>query len=331
MISGFVGTPGSGKTYEAVKKIVDNIQLGRKIYTNIDGMQDENKRAAIQAVCNVTDFQLQVCLNFLTDEQARAFWLHCEPGSLIIIDEVHKLFSNREWNTEKNQRFCDWASTHRHEGYDVLLITQDIEKIDKHARSLIEWTYYFRKVNFLSSAVQSKYICYTYQGDDHNGKPLQTSTRTYDKKIFACYSSYVSDAVTEKSFMKSVNIFKHPVFFAIPVVFGLFIYFGTSGGLLTGQIFEVGQKLAEAKGEKIDGGEKLQVQKENVPIQPAANIPAAKKDSKNPNVSNGSSTVAVIPEIPPERAPIQVYKDQSGKLFYTNMPAPVGCRFIKTI
>ena len=31
MIIGFAGTPGSGKTYEAVKKITDNLQALRRI------------------------------------------------------------------------------------------------------------------------------------------------------------------------------------------------------------------------------------------------------------------------------------------------------------
>ena len=36
MIVGFVGTPGSGKSYDAVKKILFNLKKGRHVYTNID-------------------------------------------------------------------------------------------------------------------------------------------------------------------------------------------------------------------------------------------------------------------------------------------------------
>lgn len=38
MIIFFDGNSGSGKTYEAVKKIIDNLRRGRKVYTNIDGL-----------------------------------------------------------------------------------------------------------------------------------------------------------------------------------------------------------------------------------------------------------------------------------------------------
>ena len=250
MITAFVGVPGSGKTYEAVEKILQNIKLGRKIYTNIDGVQLPECKKAIAAYCDVRDFQLETCLNHLTEEQSRAFWLHCEPGSLVIIDEVHKLFSNREWQTEKNKHFTEWASTHRHEGFDVVLITQDLEKIDKHCRTLVEYVYLYSKVNFLGRAVSQKYICYTYHGDSHVGKPMATSPRTYNKSIFPCYQSYVANEVEEQAFMKKPNIFNHPVFYALGAAFCLTSYFAFSSGIFSGEFMappEIGPSAAVAE------------------------------------------------------------------------------------
>ncbi len=236
MITGFVGVPGSGKSYEAVKKVLETIKLGRKVYTNIEGLEKPECKIAIQGYCNVTDYQLEVCLNHLDENQAREFWLHCEPGSLILIDEVHKLFSNRNWASEENKGFTEWASTHRHEGFDVVLITQSLEKIDKHARSLIEYTFLFSKVNFLGSLVSKTYICYIYHGDEHIGKPMSKNKRTYDVDIFPCYNSYVADDVQEMGAIKTPNIFRHPIFWSIPIVFGIAVYFFFHGSFFDGGI-----------------------------------------------------------------------------------------------
>lgn len=234
MITAFVGVPGSGKSYEAVEKILQNIKLGRKVYTNIDGLQLPECKKAIAAYCDVRDFQLETCLNHLTEEQARAFWLHAEPGSLCVIDECHLHFSNRDWNTDKNRRFTEWASIHRHQGYDVVLITQDLEKIDKHARSLVEYVYLYSKVNFLGGAVKNTYICYTYHGDSHVGKPMATSKRQYNQKIFPCYKSYVADEVQEQSFMKKPNVLNHPVFYGLGLCLVLTGYLAYSSGIFSG-------------------------------------------------------------------------------------------------
>lgn len=135
---------------------------------------------------------------------------------------------------------ADWASTHRHEGYDLVFITQDIGKVDKQVRTLTEWSFCFRKVNFFGGAIQKKYLCYSYSGDDHHGKPLAKNVRTYDPAYFPAYQSYSSSDAKEVGFMTTVNILKHPVFYAIPVVlcFCLYMFFAKSS-FATGDVFGV--------------------------------------------------------------------------------------------
>jgi zona occludens toxin (predicted ATPase) len=238
MIIGFAGTPGSGKTYEAVKKITDNLQWGRVVYTNIDGISDPVCLEMIKSYCELSDLALKKQLHFLEDWQVPDFWMHVQPGSLIVLDEVQKVFSSREWQTTKNNAFASWASTHRHNGFDVVLISQAVERIDSAVRALLEWTYVFRKVNFFGGAVQKKYLCYAYGGDDTNANPLKKSVRTYNPKVFLCYKSYVAKDVKELGIMQHVNVLKHPVFFAIPLVlcFTLYMLFAKSS-IATGDLF----------------------------------------------------------------------------------------------
>jgi len=245
MIIGFAGTPGSGKTYEAVKKITDNLMKGRVVYTNIDGMSDPECLEMIKCYCELSDLAITRQLHFLEEDQLADFWMHIQPGCLVVLDEVQKVFSSREWQSAKNNQFASWASTHRHNGFDVVLISQNVERIDSAVRSLLEWTYVFRKVNFFGGAVQKKYLCYSYAGDDTSGNPLKKQVRTYSQLVFRCYKSYVSGDVKELGIMQHVNVLKHPVFFAIPLVFAFTLYmifFKSSIG--TGDIF--GSKAAMA-------------------------------------------------------------------------------------
>lgn len=310
MIIGFVGTPGSGKSYESVKKLLDNIRLGRKIYTNIDGLDVPECREAIKCYCNITDFQLETCLNHLTREQAQQFWLHCESGSLIMIDETHKLFSNRDWNTPENRQFCDWASTHRHHGYDVVLITQEIDKVDKHARSLIEWTYFFRKANFFGDSFQKTYLCYAYAGDDDSGQPLSKNVRRYDPKIFRCYKSYSAKDVKELGFMPHVNILKHPVFYAIPVVLFVFLYMASQSSIASGDLFGT-DKISKSTTSK-QKSKTLPSPPPVLPSEPSEFVflpPAA--------APVHSEDTAAYMERGPDR--ITRYKLPDGRFFYSNM------------
>lgn len=242
----FTGTPGSGKTYEAVDKIVKNLRLGKCVYTNIDGMDDPHCQETLKVLAGLDDFQFARQFHHLgyDREVIENFWDHCpEKSSLIVLDEVQKYFSNRDWQAVKNRLFGDWASTHRHQGYDLVIITQNAERVDSAVRSLTEWNYCFRKVNFFGSLIQKGYLCNIFPGEDTNGKPLKRATRRYHSEIFACYQSYVSKDIKEQSIMPQVNVLKHPVFLAIPVVFCFTLYmiffrssFGTGDFLGTDKI-----------------------------------------------------------------------------------------------
>ena len=325
MIIGFAGTPGSGKSYEAIKKILDNLKLLRKVYTNIDGLQDPEKREMIKFYTGLDDFELQTNLIHFTDEEMQTFWDKVDEGALIVIDEVHRLFSNRDWNTTTNRRFTDWASTHRHYGYDVVLITQDMEKVDKHARSLLEWTYFFRKINQFGGLVKKKYSCFAYSGDDSKGKPITTTTRTYDPKVFACYSSYGSKVAKELGIMKHANILKQPVFYAIPIALIAVLYFGfrsyETGGILGHKIADDLQAVKDKKEGKV---KPLVTEKTKDTVQPSIS-------QKQAVTADQTATTFQKNDVPLNHI-IKAYKMPNGKILYTNNGiVPAGGKYVGTI
>lgn len=308
MIIGYAGTPGSGKSYEAVKKILDNLKLGRRIYTNIDGLQNPKCREMIKAYTGMDDFQLQTQLIHYTDAEMQIFWTTVEDGSMIVMDECHKLFSNRDWNSDSNRKFTDWASTHRHYGFDVVLITQSMEKLDKHARSLLEWTYFFRKKNQFGGLVKKQYTVFAYQNDETKGKPMTVNHRVYNSAVFACYQSYGNEIVKEVGIMKHANILMQPVFFAIPIALAFVVYFGfqtyeQGGGL--GKAIAADAQAAKDKSEGKTPVKKVQEVKPSL-----SNVVQADKTPSSPD--------AVKKETVDQRTVIKAYKMPDGKTLYTN-------------
>lgn len=266
----FSGKPGSGKTYEAVKKVLDNLKLGRQVFTNIDGMDHPDCIEAIKGFTGLGDYEVSKNLIFLKPEEVYTFFeeipytdaetgmqltkRQAPPGSVVVLDEVHKNFNTRDWNeksadgkSSKNRRFSDWLSTSRHEGTDVVLITQNLEKVDKQVRDLVHWNYVYRKVDFLGAAFTSKYLVYAYNDNDTHGKPLTTYRRSYDPRIFPCYQSYVTKDTKELGIMTHANVLKHPIFYAlVPVTCFAFYMLFFKSSFATGDIFGVKQAQASA-------------------------------------------------------------------------------------
>jgi zona occludens toxin len=281
MIVFFVGTPGSGKSYDAVQKIIDNLRLGRSVCTNIDGMDEQKHQEYLKNLVGMDDYTFYQRFRFLHKHEVIRFWksemlpitpetkydsdlgkdvtitekpsLICPHNSLVIIDEAHKHFNSRDWQSKENRELADWASTHRHFGYDLVFITQSIDKVDKQVRSLTEWTYFYRKVNFFGGMVQQKYMKYSYSGDDHQGKAIAQNVLTYDPKVFPCYQSYATKDAKEIGFMKHINILKHPIFYTLPLLIAFVLYmFFYKSSFASGDIFgtkKVQQNMETRKNE----------------------------------------------------------------------------------
>jgi len=113
------------------------------------------------------------------------------------------------------------------------MITQNIERVDGQVRGLTEWTYRYKKINFLGSLVKKSYVVFAFSGDDKK-EYLSKTVRQYDKKYFPAYKSYVTKDVKEQGIQKHVNLLKHPIFFAIPVVLIMTIYFALNSSLVKG-------------------------------------------------------------------------------------------------
>lgn len=296
MIICYEGTPGSGKSLDAVVKIIDNLRLGRTVYTNISGIDDPVAREYIKLKAKLDDYEISTCLVYLSDLEITQPQKHCKQGSLIVIDEVHKRLNARDWQTPKNKEFADWGSTHRHGGYDVVLITQGLEKVDSQIRGLVEFTHRYKKNNYFGSLLESKYLVKVYEED--STKIIGRRSGTYDKSIFKCYKSYVAGDIKEMKIQANVNILKHPIFYALPVMLLVTLYMFSKSSFASGDLFGTKARLEPKKTEKSLNNGKVVVHEERVYDTIVAKKPVVPVKRPVPKVSPGvvfSSSVPVNP------------------------------------
>lgn len=254
MIICYEGLPGSGKSYEAVKKIAATLRQGRTIYTNIDGLADDDlqgddHRECLRFYCDMSEDQFKRQFQPMSNEKAKNFWEFVKPGALIVVDEVHKLWDNRSWQSTSNRAFNEWCSTHRHEGYDLILITQSIEKIDSHVRSMIQWTYRFKKIDYFGGMVSKRYRMKVYQEVQVDKDPISTKHMVYSDEIFKLYKSYAASDIKEQKIAQTTNILRHPIFLVIPVMIAFTIYMFCKSSLAHGDMWGT-KKLQAASAAK---------------------------------------------------------------------------------
>ncbi len=62
-------------------------------------------------------------------------WYQCPDGAVIIIDEAQRIFPVRDPRRAAPEK-CSRFETHRHQGLDIVLITQSPKLVDHHVRNL---------------------------------------------------------------------------------------------------------------------------------------------------------------------------------------------------
>lgn len=128
------GKLGSGKTLVCVGRIYEYLQRGCRVVTNLDihmqYMADRPDSTAF--VERLPDYPSSFDLhaigsgNDTCDE---------EKNGLLVLDECGTWLNTRGWNGDKDrQGMLDWMLHSRKLGWDVLLIVQDLNIIDKQVR-----------------------------------------------------------------------------------------------------------------------------------------------------------------------------------------------------
>lgn len=184
MITVITGTPGAGKTLYTIEKLLlpqigktikgrdeqgNEVQHERKVYTNINGLQIEHE-----------------LIDGGDNQGLRDWHKWAKPGSLIVFDEVQKVWPPRP-NGSKIPEDVQALDTHRHLGVDFILITQNVLNVDRHIHALGGRHLHVRRVANMPLAT-------VYEWDHISrgllySKAISKAPWKYSKKVFKLYKS----------------------------------------------------------------------------------------------------------------------------------------------
>lgn len=207
MIALISGTPGAGKTLNALKRfLIPHISKGRKIYTNIEGLNflrlSINTKTPFETVEKNLIILEDSQVNFSTVDK---FPLDC----LVIIDEAQLFWNNREFKSEENKNILAHLQKHRHLGQDFVFITQHIDQLDIGIRRLTSIHYRLVKMEHIGFKNQIKVSIYPDALGSEQFAPAMVERWTIDPGLFRLYESYESDQTSEKT-VRKINFFKNP-------------------------------------------------------------------------------------------------------------------------
>ncbi|NRB69762.1 MAG: assembly protein [Vibrio sp.] len=210
MIYGLAGRPRSGKSYEAVRyHIIPAVQEGRKVITNIPLNIDkfravfgDDKADLIEVVEGQFDQFGSRERPFSKVQHYQCEWRNENNlGPLYVIDEAH-LSLPRQVPTE----VTEFYSMHGHYGIDIILLTQNLRKINIDIRDMIEMTYNTVKNTHLGT--DKTYTKRNFIGATLKN-PVSNEERKYDKNYFGFYKSHTASksAVTEAEAQDNKSVY----------------------------------------------------------------------------------------------------------------------------
>ena len=203
MITKITGVPGAGKTLNAIKYVNEVLSKQTK---------DEIGNVVHRDIYYYNIQKLKLPWTEITQEQAFN-WSDLPDGSIVILDECHEdLFPQRDAKKPVPDHIKALA-THRHRGFDFVLISQHPMQMDAAVRRLVGRHFHFDRK--FGSRVVNRHtwnFCIDNPNDLKEQKRAVTDRIKFDKKYYDLYHSTELD--THK--------FKIPPKLAIAIGFCLF-------------------------------------------------------------------------------------------------------------
>lgn len=195
MINMMLGPPGGGKSYEAVVyHVLPALESGRKVITNLPLNIEEISKIEPRAPqlielrtktkAQETNGSKRSPHPFGNLEDYGDDWRDPKTGqgAFYVIDECHKALPRGE-----TSRLVDeWYAEHRHEGADVLLMSQSYGKVSKAITDQIQTVYCVKKMTAFGKS--EKYIRKVQDGT--KGEVMSTAERTYESRYYKLYKSH---------------------------------------------------------------------------------------------------------------------------------------------
>jgi len=193
MIYLYSGTPGSGKSLNSVRDIVNKLKSGGNVIANFPIKIDLIKaKKGKQLGKFIYKENKDLTVKFLTEFALKNHVKGKEAQTLIVIDEAQALFNSRDFRDKSRKEYNHFFSLHRHLGYNVILITQSDRLLDKQIRCLLEYEIKHRKINNFKLIGKmlpiTTFACVTYWYGIR--EKVEVNFFSYSKKISDLYDSY---------------------------------------------------------------------------------------------------------------------------------------------
>ena len=226
-INAYTGLMGSGKSYECVGSvIIPSIIKGRRVVTNVDGIDGEAIRAYIHEEKGIALDLLGTVVHCKNDDVPNADFLPhgtdvdtlVKPGDIVCIDEAWRF-----WGTDSKilKEHAIFFREHRHYvdpktkvSCDLVLMVQDISDLHRTLKVVVELS--FRTTKIKSLGLNKVYRVEMWEGwKQHIKSRVKVENKKYDPAVFPLYSSYDGGKGKEVTVDDRQNILKNPVLWVL--------------------------------------------------------------------------------------------------------------------
>jgi hypothetical protein len=154
------GKLGQGKTLITVCKLIEYLEKGCKVASNLDLYMENyhDKKMEHKGIYRLPDKPTITDLEAIGRGAPDNTYDESKFGALVL-DECGTWFNSRGWNDPTRRPVIDWFLHSRKLGWDVYLIIQDIDMLDKQARTaLAEHTVYTRRLDRIRIPILTSFI-----------------------------------------------------------------------------------------------------------------------------------------------------------------------------
>lgn len=196
-----VGQPRHGKSQFAVKTAYDYHLKNLEIKKRIDSGKYDPEKDIVREIYSDIEGHSQKC-DFI--HPAPADWRDVPDNSIIFMDEIHKRpeYTDLDGKMSQNPMIVD-LTTHGHHNKDIILMTQDPQRLNKGIRALIE------KMYLVKRPVQKPNFATIYEFERWLRDPWQAAVSTrsvnYQDSYKFFYKKKWQDMYTSASAHTSIN------------------------------------------------------------------------------------------------------------------------------
>lgn len=140
------GTPGSGKSLHMASMIRWSMRVGRPVVVNFEVNKGRLTGAKVKQV-ETMDLNPEMLTEYARDYFKETRKPIKEGAIQLFIDEAALIFNARSWNDKDRKEWVSFFQLHRKLGYNVYIISQFDEMIDKQIRALCEYEIKHRVLN----------------------------------------------------------------------------------------------------------------------------------------------------------------------------------------